>query len=108
VLGEEHPDTLMSMNNLAGTLGAEGDLARAGRLQEQVLAIRRRVLGEEHPDTLMSMNNLAGALWQLGEHGQAMTLMAQAARVAAGVLGVDHSSARKFAQRLAEMQHAQS
>jgi len=50
--GEEHPDTLTSMSNLALTLGNQGDLNGARALQEQVLEARRRVLGEEHPDTL--------------------------------------------------------
>ena len=49
----------MSMNNLADTLRAQGDLNGARELQEKVLEIRRRILGEEHPDTLTSMNNLA-------------------------------------------------
>src|SRR5437764_1232580 len=40
------------MLNLASTLYAEGDLAKARELEEQVLAASRRLLGEEHPDTL--------------------------------------------------------
>ena len=67
VLGEEHPDTLMSMNNLAGTLSAQGDLRGARLLQEKVLQISKRILGEEHTNTLMSMNNLAGTLSHQGD-----------------------------------------
>ena len=52
VLGDEHPDTLTSMSNLAETLRAQGDLAGARALQERGAGGRRRVLGEEHPDTL--------------------------------------------------------
>ncbi|MEX2260329.1 MAG: toll/interleukin-1 receptor domain-containing protein, partial [Bryobacteraceae bacterium] len=37
LLGEEHPDTLWAMNNLAQTRQAQGDLAGARKLQEQVL-----------------------------------------------------------------------
>src|SRR5260370_42566242 len=59
ILGEEHPDTLNSISNLARTLAAQGDLAGARRLEEPVLEARRRILGEEHPDTLTSMDNLA-------------------------------------------------
>ena len=67
VLGPEHPDTLTSMNNLAETLRAQGDLAGARKLQEETLAICRRVLGPEHPDTLTSMNNLAMTLRAQGD-----------------------------------------
>jgi hypothetical protein len=35
LLGEEHPDTLMSKNNLAATLQAQGDLEGARRLREE-------------------------------------------------------------------------
>jgi eukaryotic-like serine/threonine-protein kinase len=54
-LGEEHPATLRSMNNLAETLRAQGDLPGARALQEKALEARRRVLGEEHPATLTSI-----------------------------------------------------
>ena len=50
--GEEHPDTLRSMNDLAEVLRAQGELAGARALHEQVLALYHRVLGEEHPNTL--------------------------------------------------------
>ncbi|WP_244940684.1 tetratricopeptide repeat protein [Actinoplanes teichomyceticus] len=42
VLGDDHPDTLASVNNLAGTFRAVGDLARAVLLFEQALAGCRR------------------------------------------------------------------
>ncbi|MCK4937157.1 MAG: tetratricopeptide repeat protein, partial [Methanosarcinales archaeon] len=58
ILGAEHPSTLTSMNNLALTLGAQGDLEGARKIQEQVLEISRRILSSEHPNTLRSMNNL--------------------------------------------------
>jgi len=40
LLGDEHPDTLLSMNNLAATLWALGDLAGARELHEQVRSRR--------------------------------------------------------------------
>jgi hypothetical protein len=58
VLGDEHPDTLTSMNNLAGTLKAQGDMTGSRGLREQALNISRRVLGEEHPNTQKFKNNL--------------------------------------------------
>lgn len=63
-LGAAHPATLISMHNLAKTLRAQGDLARARELHEQVLAASRRVLGEEHPDTSISAWSLFLTLHQ--------------------------------------------
>jgi hypothetical protein len=58
LLGEEHPDTLTSMHNVASTLSSQGDLAGARALQERVLAARLRQLGQKHPDT-------SGSAWNL-------------------------------------------
>ena len=49
VLGAEHPDTLISMNNLAATRRALGDAEGARQLHEDALEVRRRVLGPSTP-----------------------------------------------------------
>jgi hypothetical protein len=59
VLGQEHPETLSSMNNLASTYWDQGRWKEAEELGVQVMETRKRVLGQEHPDTLSSMSNLA-------------------------------------------------
>ena len=51
IRGDDHPDTLAAMGNVAATLGALGEHAAARDLQQQVLAGSRRVLGDDHPDT---------------------------------------------------------
>ncbi|MGH4000318.1 MAG: tetratricopeptide repeat protein, partial [Pseudonocardiaceae bacterium] len=58
-LGEDHPDTLESANNLALNLHELGQYEQARQLNDDTLTRRRRVLGEDHPDTLESANNLA-------------------------------------------------
>jgi hypothetical protein len=90
VQGAEHPDTLRSMNNLASTLRAQGDLSGARALQEQVLAVRRRVQGAEHPDTLTSMNNLASTLRGQGDLSGARALHEQELAICRRVLGEEH------------------
>ena len=57
-LGEEHPDTLLSMGNLASSYSNLGRRQDAVELEEKVLEARKRTLGEEHPDTLLSIKNL--------------------------------------------------
>ena len=69
VLGDTHPDTLTSRNNLARAYRDAGRLDEAIPLLERTLADREQVLGETHPDTLTSRNNLAAALpgrWAAG------------------------------------------
>ncbi|HRF06966.1 FxSxx-COOH system tetratricopeptide repeat protein, partial [Accumulibacter sp.] len=105
--GEEHPDTLTAMNNLAGTLRAQGDLAGARALQEQALAVSRRVLGEEHPATLTSMNNLAGTLRAQGDLAGARALQEQALAVRRRVLGEEHPDTLISMNNLAETLRAQ-
>jgi Tetratricopeptide repeat len=60
LLGQEHPDTLMEINNLALTLYAQGDLAAARKLQEQLLEARALLLGQQNDFTLGS------SCWRLG------------------------------------------
>jgi len=89
-LGEEHPDTLYSINNLATVLRAMGEFDEARQLNQQVLDIRRRTLGEEHPNTLISMNNLALVLRDVGELDEARQLTQQAFDIRRRTLGEEH------------------
>ena len=89
VLGDEHPETLSSMNNLASTLEVMREYDAARIMREKVLAIRKRVLGDEHPDTLTSMN-FALTLKALGDLAGARTLQEQALAVNSRVLGKEH------------------
>jgi tetratricopeptide (TPR) repeat protein len=90
VLGEEHPNTLTTMNNLALTLTNQGDYPGARELQEQVLEIVRKVLGEEHPDTLTAMNNLAATLNYQSDNEGARKLQEQVLEIVRKVLGEEH------------------
>jgi hypothetical protein len=59
VRGEEHPDTLTSIANLASTYRNQGRWKEAEELEVQVMETRKRVLGEEHPSTLTGIANLS-------------------------------------------------
>ncbi|WP_189757333.1 tetratricopeptide repeat protein [Streptomyces eurythermus] len=92
VLGEDHPSTLTSRNNLANAYESAGDLGRAIALYEQTLTDSERVLGEDHPSTLTSRNNLAGAYESAGDLGRAIPLLEQTLTDRVRVLGEDHPS----------------
>ncbi|MDN5385328.1 tetratricopeptide repeat protein, partial [Streptomyces sp. LB8] len=74
VLGDTHPHTLTSRNNLAYAYRAAGDLKRAIPLYETTLTQCEQVLGDTHPDTLTSRNNLAGAYESAGDLERAIPL----------------------------------
>ena len=90
VLGEDHPDTLTSLNNLAGLFYSKGEYDRALPLFEECLAKRKRVLGEDHPSTLSSLNNLAFLFHSKGEYDRALPLYEECLAKRKRVLGEDH------------------
>ena len=68
-LGEDHPDTLTSMNNLANVLSDQGKWQEAEELHREALEGMKPRLGEDHPDTLSSMDNLANVQTEFGRKG---------------------------------------
>jgi hypothetical protein len=106
-MGEEHPGTLSTMDNLAVTLRAQGDLAGARRLAERVLEARVRVLGEQHPDTLTSMNNLAALLLQSGDRKGAIRLLRKCLAGRRKVLGENHPDTLATAESLKKLEEEQ-
>ncbi|KAK2755649.1 kinesin light chain [Colletotrichum kahawae] len=102
VLGEEHPDTLTSMGNLASTYRNQGRWKEAEELEAKELGICSRVLGEEHPDTLTSMANLAFT-WKYQERwGDAIQLLQTCVRLRGNVIGVDHPDTTSSASALSD------
>lgn len=59
VLGPEHPDTALSLNNLAELYRVQGRYAEALPFYRRVLVSQEKTLGPEHDDTLSTMNTLA-------------------------------------------------
>ncbi|KAH6983683.1 hypothetical protein BKA56DRAFT_482570, partial [Ilyonectria sp. MPI-CAGE-AT-0026] len=59
ILGDEHPDTISAMSNLAITLEDQGQLDKAARMMREVLKKRQRILGDKHLHTISAMNNLS-------------------------------------------------
>jgi tetratricopeptide (TPR) repeat protein len=90
VLGEEHPDTAMSYNNVAFCLDDRGKYAQALPLYEKALAIWRNTLGKEHPDTAQVYNNIAFCLSAQGKHTQALDWYEKALAIRRKVLGEEH------------------
>jgi hypothetical protein len=60
VLGDEHPDTLLSMHNLAFTLQSQARRQEALALMETCFQSRQHVLGKQHSHTQLSLATLNG------------------------------------------------
>lgn len=102
LLGDHHPDTLRTANNLGLTLNALGEPDQARRLHQETWTRRRRVLGENHPDTLTSAHNLSLALSALKQYQQARELDKDTLTRFRVVLGHDHPDTLRSASNLAE------
>ncbi|KAH7409693.1 hypothetical protein BKA64DRAFT_693472 [Cadophora sp. MPI-SDFR-AT-0126] len=89
-LGADHPDTLISMGNLASTYCNQGRWDDAEALEIQVLETRKIKLGVDHPDTLISMGNLASTYWNQGRWDDAEKLGVQVMETRKTNLGADH------------------
>ena len=101
VLGMEHPNTLIGLNNLALLLSNQGDYARARLLHERALEAQTRVLGKEHRQTLVTVNNLGLLLDRQGNYAGARRLYEQALEAQERVLGKDHPETLKTMENLA-------
>ncbi|KAJ7907866.1 hypothetical protein B0H13DRAFT_2017973 [Mycena leptocephala] len=90
ILGDNHPDTLMAMANLAVTYRFLGQLKNAAELEDLVLKTRKSLLGDNHPDTLTAMANLAATYRELGQLKRAAELQVVVLEKTKTVLGEDH------------------
>ncbi|PWU02708.1 MAG: hypothetical protein C5B51_20365 [Terriglobia bacterium] len=89
-LGDEAPDTLRSLNELAELDWTQGKRTEAGSLWIKLLETRRKVLGPEHPETLTAMTNVATMLAFEGKTADAEALNEKALAIQRRILGSEH------------------
>ncbi|MGV6808690.1 MAG: tetratricopeptide repeat protein [bacterium] len=90
-LGEHHPDTASTYNNLAMVVyHVQSKFDQAIELHEKALSIRETLLGEHHSDTTDSYNNLAIVYQDQGKLAQALPLHQKALTIREKLLGEQH------------------
>ncbi|MBF0107693.1 MAG: tetratricopeptide repeat protein [Magnetococcales bacterium] len=89
-LGPDHPDTIVSLNNLAMLHKEMGNHAAAIPLARRILTIRENTLGPDHPDTARSLNNLASLNKNIGAFSEAESSYKRALTIRENTLGPDH------------------
>jgi CHAT domain-containing protein/Tfp pilus assembly protein PilF len=89
-LGEGHPETATSYNNLAETLHDQGKPAEAEAMHRRALWIQLKAHGEGHPETATSYNNLAETLASQGKSAEAEATHRRALAIQLKALGEGH------------------
>jgi tetratricopeptide (TPR) repeat protein len=90
VLGDDHPDTLQSINNIGTLFISTGQYDRALPLFDECLAKSRRVLGHDHPDTLETLNNIGALFFKKGDYCRALLHFEDCLARYVRALGNDH------------------
>lgn len=107
MLGEDHPRTATSRNNLARLYCARGEYVKAEPLLVHSLDVMKNEHGEEHPNTAASMNNLAGLYYVQGAQAKAETLYLRSLEITEKLLGPDHPDTAASLNSLALLYEAQ-
>lgn len=89
-LGDDHPRTLGSINNLGTLLLSRGKPDDAEPYIREGLEGSRRVLGDDHPQTLASISNMGSLLRLQGKLEEAERYTREALEGRRRVLGDDH------------------
>ncbi|KAJ6475447.1 hypothetical protein C8R45DRAFT_1054713 [Mycena sanguinolenta] len=106
-LGEDHPNTLLAMHNLAMTYQKLGQWEEARRLQVMVVEKQQKLLGVDHSDTLQAMTNLASTYNALGQFKEAEQLQIVVLEKQKMFLGPDHPNTGVVMNNLAMVYHNQ-
>jgi len=100
--GQDHPETLIAEDCLAGCLEAEGvKLGEAEARRRHVLIAREANLGRSHRDTLVSVDKAAVLLASLGEIEEAERLGRRALESRVVKLGSENADTLRSARQLA-------
>jgi eukaryotic-like serine/threonine-protein kinase len=99
-LGDDHPDTLTAMSELANALFRLNRLDEVEELDRRTLSIRRRTLGEEDPETIRATNSLAATLFARAHYTEAAELFERALAGQRRQLGADHPDTLKIQNNL--------
>ena len=100
-VGENHPNTLNTLNNLAISYSELGDYNKALELKNTVYNAFKEILGEKHPNTLSALNNLANSYSDLGDYNKACELQNIVYNAIKEILGEKHPNTLSALDNLA-------
>ena len=90
VLGENHPDYAMSLNNLGLLYSKQGNYSAAEQYYLESLRIYKEVIGENHPDYASCLSNLGLLYRTQGNYSVSEQYYLESLRICKEVLGENH------------------
>jgi len=90
ILGEEHPEVVGALENMALSHAELGDLGQAVAIQQRSQVLMEKAVGPRHPDTALSLMNLGHSLDELGRHDEAIAIFERALAIYREALGSRH------------------
>ena len=89
-LGDQHPDTAISLNNLAVLYKSMGRYEAAELLYLESMKIWKEQLGDRHPDTATGLNKLAVLYYNTHQYQKALAFIQEALPIYIQTLGSTH------------------
>jgi tetratricopeptide (TPR) repeat protein len=102
-LGDDHPDTLSTLIELAVVFDRKGEYDRALPLYEECLEKRKKILGDDHPDTILTINELALLFVHKGEYDRALPLYEECLEKRKRLFGDDNPGTLTTINELADL-----
>ncbi len=101
LLGDEHMQTIQSLNAVAIISFRQGRYDEAATHFQECLRIKQQVLGDDNPETAKAMNNLAMVQSMRGKHTEAERVFRQGFEMRTRLLGHDHADTLSSLNNLA-------
>jgi CHAT domain-containing protein len=90
VLGPEHPDVAISLNNLGMHYLREGRLAEAKEMSRQAGEIYAKAFGRGHPSYALALDHLGDVAQMEGNYAEALNLYRQSMSILEKAVGKEH------------------
>jgi serine/threonine-protein kinase len=105
LLGPDHPETIITLNNMAGVRYWKGDLAGAEADLRQVVSSWRQTLGPEHQNTVQAMSSLGAVLRDQGKFAEAEPMVRAALAIRRKLFGSSHQHVAQSLGHLGRLSH---
>ena len=106
-LGEDHPDTVTTLNELGSLLKVQGHYEQAKPFYERSLKVLKKAFGDDHPRVATAHHNLAQLLRNQGHYDQAKWHSERSLKILKKSLGEDHPDVASSLSNIGDLMRVQ-